>query len=91
MAEQPEKSLTWQAAVDWAKSIGGELPGRREQRVLFANAKAAFDSTWYWSGEQDAAYTDCAWVQYFVNGYQYDYHKSYEGRARAVRRISILE
>lgn len=26
----PNKDLTWQEAIDWATSVGGELPTRKE-------------------------------------------------------------
>jgi hypothetical protein len=89
MAEQPTDDLNWQAAMDWAKRIGGELPSRREQALLYANCKEQFDATWYWSSEQHAAHSGNAWHQHFGNGFQYDGYKSYEGRARAVRRLII--
>jgi hypothetical protein len=84
------EKVNWQAAVNWAKKAGGDLPTRREQRVLFANVQTEFKQAWYWSGEQHADDSDCAWVQYFGNGNQGNSHKSYEGRARAVRRLIIL-
>ena len=79
--------LTWPAAVEWAKQAGGELPSRREQSLLFANAKSAFEEAWYWSGEEheNGSY---AWHQDFNYGDQYDDRKSFEGRARAVRRVA---
>ena len=43
----------------------------------------------YWSSEpyeDDGSY---AWGQNFLHGSQYDVHKSYEGRARAVRRLTV--
>jgi hypothetical protein len=89
MAQQPDRKLTWQKAKEWAGSIGGELPTRREQLVLFANAQRAFTNGWYWSGEQHAAYHDYAWGQNFYFGSQNDFRKSYGERARAVRRIYI--
>ena len=81
------EDVTWQAALDWAKQAGGELPNRREQSLLFANAKSAFEAAWYWSGEahEDGSY---AWGQDFNGGGQGYDHKSYEGRARAVRRVT---
>lgn len=36
------ESIKWQAAKDWAASAGGDLPTRREQSLLFANLKEAF-------------------------------------------------
>ena len=89
MTEQPTDELNWKAALDWAKRIGGELPTRREQALLYANCKDQFEGTWYWSSEQHAADSINAWGQYFRNGGQDDYDKSYEGRARAVRRLTI--
>ena len=82
------KNVTWQAAIDWAATVGGELPTRREQSLLFANAKQHIEPAWYWSAEShsNASY---AWGQSFSNGDQYGYRKSYEERARAVRRIHV--
>jgi hypothetical protein len=85
------ENVTWQKAKEWAKKAGGELPTRLEQRVLFANARKHFKPEWYWSCEQHASNASNAWGQYFDYGNQYDYLKSYEGRARAVRRLLIIE
>ena len=79
----------WQAALDWAKSIGGELPTRREQSLLFANAKDAFHPDWYWSGELYASDASYAWCQTFRGGYQDGSHLGDSCRARAVRRLII--
>ena len=81
--------IGWNKAVEWAKEIGGELPTRREQSLLFANLKSQFKGEWYWSGEQHAATSDDAWGQYFDGGGQDDDFKSFEARARAVRRLPI--
>ncbi len=83
------KGVTFQQAQQWAKKQGGDLPTRREQRVLFANAKAAFQPDWYWSCEQHASNSLNAWRQHFDFGGQGINGKSYEGRARAVRRLII--
>ena len=88
MSGQAE-GVSWDAACAWAKSIGGELPSRREQRLLFINLKDEFKDEWYWSGEQYGPSSSDAWGQYFLNGDQYNLRKSYEGRARAVRRLPI--
>ena len=81
--------LSWEAAGAWAESVGGSLPTRAEQALLFANLKDQFKSDWYWSGEQYGPSSSNAWYQDFSYGYQYGGHKSYEGRARAVRRLPI--
>ena len=85
----PAQKLDWNAAVEWAKNSGVNLPTRREQSLLFANLKEEFEAEWYWSGEQHAAYSDNAWFQTFSFGNQYSYDKSAELRVRAVRRLPI--
>lgn len=79
----------WQAQMDWAQSIGGELPDRVEQAMLFKHFREQFKEDWYWSNEthhRDAGY---AWCQYFGYGTQDGLRKLGELRARAVRRLSI--
>ena len=89
--QQPETRLTWDEAIIWAASIGVELPTRQESALLFANAKGAFESTWYWTGEQYAGHASGAWGQYFLGGSQVFIDRDYKGRARAVRRVHITE
>ena len=84
-----QSNINWKKAKEWAASIGGELPNRREQRVLFANAKQHFAEAWYWSGEQHADGNDSAWNQTFSYGNQSYDRKSGCYRARAVRRLII--
>ena len=79
----------WEQAKEWAASIGGELPTRREQSLLYANLGEEFQSAWYWSGTQSESSSDTAWTQDFGNGTQLNYHKYDEFRARAVRRLPI--
>jgi len=81
--------IGWIKAVEWAKEIGGELPTRREQSLLFGNLKSHFKGEWYWSGEQHAADSGYAWIQFFGGGDQDYDSKSFEARARAVRRLPI--
>ena len=84
------ENLTWKQALDWAESVGGELPDRVEGALLFAHAKDHFQQEWYWTREQHAAYSDYAWYQSFSNGNQYiTSYKRYQLRARAVRRLII--
>lgn len=79
----------WNASMDWASSIGGYLLNRVELALAFATMKDQFKPEWYWSCEQHASYSGGAWGQYFHNGTQNVYDKSFEGRARAVRRSII--
>jgi hypothetical protein len=83
------EDVTWAAAKEFATSVGGELPTRREQALLYANLKHEFEPHWYWSSEQHAAYDGFAWVQHFYNGCQNLSSKSASLRARAVRRLII--
>lgn len=83
------EAVTWDAAGAWAVSVGGELPTRAEQRLLHANLPDQFKPDWYWSGEQYGPSSSYAWFQDFDNGHQGYYRKSYDGRARAVRRLPI--
>ena len=81
------EDVNWEAAGAFAADAGGELPTRAEQALLFANLKDQFQRDWYWSSEQ--AGPSSAWLQLFGFGYQFSFLRSYEGRARAVRRLPI--
>jgi hypothetical protein len=83
------ENIKWQGAMDWAKSIGGELPDRIESALLFATMKHEFKKDYYWTREQHAEHADYAWMQYFGYGNQSYGRKVYEWRARAVRRLII--
>ena len=51
LPNRPECDLNWQAAMDWAASVGGELPNRQEQALLYANCKPHLKPEWHWSSE----------------------------------------
>ena len=80
---------THESQLEWAKSIGGDLPSRIEQAMLWANHRDQFKKDWYWSNEIHHAESGWAWCQHFGTGDQYDDLKYYELRARAVRRLPI--
>lgn len=82
-------SGTWDHCMKWAKALGGFLPTRREQRLLFANAKAAFEPKWHWSSEQHADVSATAWSQDFNDGFQLYTLKSNVGLGRPIRRLEI--
>jgi len=92
---EAEGELNWEHAVAWAKNLRTHdfddwaLPTRREQAVLFGNAKTFFDDDWCWSGEQYAGNAEYAWCQGFNDGYQDLSHELNKLRARAVRRVTI--
>jgi hypothetical protein len=89
IASRDNKQFTWEQAMAAAAELGGALPTRREQAILFGNLKDQFQPDWYWSSEQYAPDPCYAWFQYFDDGYQDDFRMSAEGRARAVRRLPI--
>lgn len=85
-----DKDLKWQEAIDWAKSVGGELPTRVESALLYANARDKInDDYWYWTATQYAGYESSAWLQDFYGGSQDGDRKDYHLRARAVRRVPV--
>ena len=84
-----QAELTWQAARDWATSIGGTLPDRVEQAMLFKHHRADFAKDYYWSSEELAGLESYAWCQGFGSGNQGSWGKGSEFRARAVRRLPI--
>ena len=89
LADVPDKDLKWADAVKWAQGLGNgaRLPTRFESALLYANLQPQFSTEgWYWTGTQYSA--GIAWLQYFDNGNQYYGDKSYEARARAVRRFT---
>ncbi|KWN75821.1 DUF1566 domain-containing protein [Burkholderia ubonensis] len=80
---------TWSKALDWAKSIGGDLPTRAELAIAYSKHRDLFEQRAYWSNEVVADDPGWAWCQYFRYGGQNSNLQRYELRARAVRRLSI--
>ncbi|MGA7781130.1 MAG: DUF1566 domain-containing protein [Paraburkholderia sp.] len=81
---------TWKDALEWAASVGGDLPSRFELLMLYTHAKDQFESDWYWSNQSYEHNDAFAWCQDFGYGNQDLTHKGYSGcRARAVRRLVI--
>ncbi|WP_322076450.1 DUF1566 domain-containing protein [Burkholderia cepacia] len=82
---------TWQAQMEWAQSIGGDLPTRVEMLFLLENHRDEFERDAYWTCQPDTdpGYSGWAWSQSFNLGNQYGGRQSYELRARAVRRLPI--
>lgn len=68
-----------------------DLPAQTVDTAFQAGGAEAFEPEWYLTSTQDAGYPSFAWMQYFVNGGQGYYLKSYEYRARAVRRCLVIE
>lgn len=83
------EDATWEAAAAWAASIGGELPNRIEQALLFAHQRKGFEADIYWSSARHESDPDYAWYQDFDLGGQDNDHRDGQLRARAVRRLPI--
>ena len=82
-------NATHKSQLEWAKSIGGDLPNRIEQAMLWANHRDQFQKDWYWSNETLHSESGWAWYQHFYDGRQSHHRKYHELRARAVRRLPI--
>ena len=80
---------TWGEQMAWAKQIGGDLPDRIEQALLYKHLPDQFQKDWYWSNTQHASDSVYAWFQRFNNGTQSYRSKDIKLRARAVRRVAI--
>ncbi len=87
---KPEGDLNWSKANAWAEGLGdgSRLPTRFESALLYANLQDEFDKDrWHWTGTQFSA--GFAWTQDFGDGTQLNDGKSFEARARAVRRFPL--
>jgi hypothetical protein len=71
--------------LEWAKSIGGDLPTLAEQALMHERCPNEFKKVAYWSKRNDG--DGWAWYTYFYSGDQ-DLSDQYDQLpARAVRRI----
>lgn len=79
----------WGAQMNWAKSIGGEMPDRVEGALLYAELKDQFEPTAYWLRERHASDSAYAWLQDFSHGNQNYWRTGSKLPARVVRRVQI--
>jgi hypothetical protein len=90
LLDKPDGKLNWADANAWAAGLGdgARLPKRFESALLYANVQSHIETGhYYWTGTQ---YSEgYAWFQLFGGGLQGFDSKSYEARARAVRRFAI--
>lgn len=87
MPQRPNQRLAWPGAMAWAQSVGGDLPSRQEQSLLFANCQPHIEADWYWSREVHEDDGDHAWCCGFTSGQGY-YRQYDKGAAVAVRRLN---
>ena len=88
MSAQPSMALTWQEAKRWANAVGGDLPTRQEQALLFANCRPHLKPSWHWSSEVYEGDASFAWGCYFDYGDQHYARQIGKGSAVAVRRLT---
>lgn len=88
-AKAPKDRMTFKEALDWALSIGADGPTRKELALFWVNLAHLFEERACWSKEPLAGDPSGAWCQDFHDGDQWDYRKSGELLAVAVRRFPI--
>jgi len=79
--------VNWKAALEWAEEVGGALPTRQEQALIFANCKPHLEGVYHWSCEEYEGNASSAWGCNFSHGRQDDGHELTELSAVAVRRV----
>ena len=57
--------------------------------TTFQHYRDEFQREVYWTNEQLAEVSSCAWLQSFSSGYQPLWRQGSKGMARAVRRVAI--
>ena len=81
------EASNWQAQIDWADSICGDLPDMVELAMFRALMPEQFKPAAYWSNQTHVSDASYAWYQHFYDGFQLIIPKSVALRARAVRRL----
>ncbi len=77
------------SAIEPTRSYTADFPVQTTAEAFKEGGSEEFESEWFWSSTQHAAYSSTAWGQCFGYGYQGRSYKSYELRAVAVRRLPI--
>jgi len=89
LGQGADEAMNWGDAIEWCKSVGGELPPREILLMAYLNEeiKPLFKDGWHWSSTEYSA--THAWVQGFDNGYQYYGTKTTNVYVRAVKKMKI--
>ncbi len=77
------------SSVPMGRHYTEEQPAQTSVAEFREGGSQALDAVWHWSSTQFGPSSSDAWLQVFYDGGQNDTRKSYEGRARAVRRFKI--
>jgi len=89
LGQEADEEMNWREAVEWCRSVGGELPPREVLLMAYINEniKPLFKTEWYWSSTEFGAVL--AWKQGFTTGYQNSTNKGYGSYVRAVKKVKI--
>jgi hypothetical protein len=81
--------MTWDDAKKACALLGDgwRLPTKVELNFIYEHKSeiGGFAAAYYWSSSE--FYNNSVWLQFFYNGYQYDYKKSHLSSVRAVRGV----
>ena len=88
LKDRPKMQLTWQKAIDWARSVGGQLVTPAIALLLHANCPDLLPQTWVWTDKPEGS--SYAWHCNLYHGGVHCGGRSAEGGAVAVRLIPII-
>ena len=71
-----DRAMTWQEAMDYAKSIGMRLPNKFELQVIAESTDEFNDLNWTWSSSTLSSRATGAWLVYLYDGTTNDYYKT---------------
>lgn len=77
------------SAVPPTRPYTRALPVQTPVEAFRTGGVEAFEEAGYWSSTPLASHPNIAWMQWFVNGYQYYFHEDLKFRVRAVRTTKL--
>jgi len=91
LGPESETELTFNDAISWCASMGGELPRRNILLECFMNeyTRKFFKPSFYWSSTDSDVNHTYSWGQDFYNGYQNGSNKTVQYKVYAVKSIPI--
>lgn len=88
--EGKHPAACWTASLEINGHKDFYLPAKKELALMYATVGDLFETgDWYWSSTQYSSAS--AWIQGFYYGYQINLGKLHHCRARAVRRLSVIQ
>jgi len=89
LGQEADEEMNWHEAVEWCKSVGGELPPRDILLQCFLNEdiRPLFKPEWYWNSTEFNAAVACK--PYFYDDYQSNTYKNNDVYVRAVKRVKL--